>query len=158
MSARTQVAVAALVAVSLILASTTVYYYYQYSQTEASLRQALSRLKGVSYTVNVLIDYGGGLEKWHNGTIVPIGASLLNTTLTIAKVEYSPSNLGAFVTSIDGVRQDPSTNRYWIWWHWDFARKSWVPGGEASDVFKAYDGAIFAWQFTDVSKWPPNPP
>lgn len=147
-----------LVAVSLLTASTSTYYYFQYSRTAADLKQALSRLKGVSYTVDMLIDYGGGVKKWHNDTSIPIGASLLNATLTITKVEYTTSGLGAFVTSIDGVSQDPAKNRYWIWWYWDLARNAWVAGEEASDLLKPRDKAILAWQLADVSKWPPEPP
>lgn len=74
-------------------------------------------------TVNIGINYGNGTITWHNGTIVPSGEFLLNATMRVATVEFTnysgftgPGLPGAFVTSINGVAQNPAANLYWTYW------------------------------------------
>ncbi len=67
--------------------------------------------------VNIGINYGNGPVEWHNDTAVPSGEDLLNATMRVATVEHTSfAGLGAFVTGINEVRQDPGANLYWIYW------------------------------------------
>jgi len=67
--------------------------------------------------VNIGINYGTGPVEWHNNTIIPSGESLLNATMRVTTVEFSSyPGLGAFVTGINGVNQDPAANLYWTFW------------------------------------------
>lgn len=73
--------------------------------------------------VNIGINYGNSTIQWHNGTVVPFGQFLLNATMMVATVEFmnypgflGPGLPGAFVTSINGVRQNPAANLYWTYW------------------------------------------
>lgn len=70
--------------------------------------------------VNIGINYGAGAIEWHNDTMVPSGDTLLNATMSVATVEFTnfPA-MGAFVTSINGRSQNPSTNLYWMYWVYD---------------------------------------
>ena len=73
--------------------------------------------------VNIGINYGNGTIEWHNDTTVPSGEFLLNATMRVATVEFTnypgfsgPGLPGAFVTGINGVRQNPAANLYWTYW------------------------------------------
>lgn len=82
-----------------------------------STADAVAVSQPLTVTVNIGINYGSGSVEWHNGTIVPYGQDLLNATMQIAAVEsVNYAGLGAFVTGIKGVRQDPAANLYWTYW------------------------------------------
>ena len=68
--------------------------------------------------VSIGINYGTGPVVWpNNNTIVPSGESLLNATMRVATVEtLDYPGLGAFVTGINGVSQNPAANLYWTYW------------------------------------------
>jgi len=79
--------------------------------------------QGATVSVNIGIDYGSGAVEWHNSTVVPLGEFLLNATIGVATVEFTnfpgfpgPGLPGAFVTSINGVSQNPLANMYWTYW------------------------------------------
>ena len=68
-------------------------------------------------SVNIGINYGTGAVEWQNNTVVPSGEDLLNATMRVATVEFSSyPGLGAFVTGINGVSQNPTANLYWTFW------------------------------------------
>ena len=70
-----------------------------------------------SVAVNIGINYGTGPIEWHNNTVVPRSESLLNATMRVSTVEFSSyPGLGAFVTGINGIRQNPAANLYWTFW------------------------------------------
>ena len=73
-----------------------------------------------SVAVSIGINYGTGPIEWHNNTVVPRSESLLNATMRVSTVEFSSyPGLGAFVTGINGVRQNPAANLYWTFWVYD---------------------------------------
>jgi len=78
---------------------------------------AIAREQEGTVTVNIGINYGTDPVEWHNDTAVPFGESLLNATMRVANVEASIyPGLGAFVTGINGVNQNPAANLYWTFW------------------------------------------
>lgn len=48
--------------------------------------------------------------------------------------------------SINGVSNDWSRNRYWIWWCWR-SGEGWVEGGTAADL-ETVTGGIYCWSYS----------
>jgi len=95
-------------------------------------------------TVNIGINYGSGAVEWHNGTSVPSGENLLNATMRVATVEFTTyPGMGAFVTGINGVRQNPSANMYWIFWVYNPETKQYeMPQVGASAYALTFDQTV----------------
>jgi len=143
--------------VFLILASgVAVYFYLDNVEAHRRYNSLLSELEGVSLEVNLLIDYGNGSLVWHNKTLLPIGATLLNATLKVSRsVEYIGSDMGVFVTGIDGVgTKIVKKGYYWLWWRFDKAQGKWVLGETAADRFILQRGDTLAWVYEDTSAYP----
>jgi hypothetical protein len=79
---------------------------------------AMTVAQEATVRVNIGINYGTGPVEWpNNNTIVPSGENLLNATMRVATVEILDyPGLGAFVTGINGVSQNPAANLYWTFW------------------------------------------
>lgn len=93
--------------------------------------------------VNIKLDYGNDTIVWYNNTRVSVGESLLNATKTIATVGVNSSSMGAFVTSINDVGDDP--NAWWLWWYND---AGWAQGPVGADQWTLHDGDELAWVYT----------
>ncbi len=124
-------------------------------QLDKERQQLAEELDEIGVEINLLIDFGNGTRLWFNNTILPYGSSLLNATLVKAQpVKYTVSDMGVFVDEIMGV---PNSHPwYWLWWR--FEDNQWVMGETAADAAKLKDGGIYAWKYSDTSKWPPEPP
>lgn len=131
----------------LIVASYLAAYYYSESVHYRSLyERASADLKRLTMPVNILIDYGNETRTWHNDTLVPREASLLLATKVVARVEnITYPEMGAFVTSINGVGGE--ANRYWIWYIWNPEKKEWEWGPVASDKYILKEGDTVMWRY-----------
>ncbi len=153
-----------LLVISLIVVGTVAsYIFYQYSILEARYALLLKEVEGLTYRVNILIDYGNGTRVWYNSTLVPIGWSLYNATLKIAKVKatYFPQYDAYFVDSINGVGENKPPEKaswYWMIWLWDKENLAWKLSEVSSDKYLLKKDDIVAWVFQDTSIWPPKPP
>jgi hypothetical protein len=96
--------------------------------------------------VNTKLDYGNGTVKWFNSTKVPVNATLLTVSKINLDIKYSVSDLGAFVTSINGINGD--AHHYWAWSYYDEISKNWVPGSVGSDKWVLHDRDSAAWTYT----------
>jgi hypothetical protein len=122
-------------------------YYYTQSQSYLNSFENLSKeLTGVTMLANTKLDYGNGTVKWFNSTRVPLNATLLTVSKINIDVKYSVSNLGAFITSINGVSGD--AHHYWAWSYYDKGQRTWVPGPVGSDKWQLRDGDSVAWTYT----------
>ncbi len=122
-------------------------YYYSQAQSYMSSYESLSReVVGISMQVKMKLDYGNGTVKWFNSTRFPMNATLLTASKIDLTVKYSVSNLGAFVTSINGV--DGDSHHYWAWSYYDKSLGKWVPGPVGSDKWVLHDGDFIAWTYT----------
>lgn len=94
--------------------------------------------------VNIGINYGSGPVEWHNDTAVAHGEDLLNATMRLATVDHeSFAGLGAFVTGINDVRQDPAANLYWIYWVYDVETQQYqMPPVGASAYMLTFDQTV----------------
>jgi hypothetical protein len=147
---------AALLALFILSSGIAVYFYLDSVDANRRYRSLLSELEGVSLEINLLIDYGNGTQIWHNKTLLPIGATLLNATLKVSRsVEYIGSDMGVFVNGIDGVgTKIVKKGHYWLWWRFDWAQGEWMLGETAADRYVLQRGDTLAWVYEDTSTYP----
>jgi len=128
-------------------ASTTGLLGYNYLRFQ-EYDSLLSEYNAVTMRVNILIDYGKrGTEVWHNNTLVPQGATLLNATERVAVVQstYWPQYQATFVDAINGL---PTTQlHYWWWKYWDANSKEWKDGEVGADIYKLKPNETVMWQY-----------
>jgi len=130
----------------LIAASTIAAYYYgEYTKYQNFYTEVSQDLEALTMQVSILVDYGNGSREWHNNTRVPIGISLLNATLMVARVNYTLGEWGAFVNAINNVGGEPS--RYWIWYYWSQSASRWEMGPVASDAYILHHGNMLSWVY-----------
>jgi hypothetical protein len=150
------IAISILLLWSVIATCLAVYYHATYVESKERIYRELAR---IAIRVDLLIDYGNGTRRWHNDTLLPIGASVFNLTLTVAKVDYEPwPPYGMSVIAINDVRRDPERKFYWIWWYWNATTRKWTLGPVMSDKYMLNDGDIICWYYEKVVEWPPKPP
>ncbi len=122
-------------------------FYYSQAQSYKSDYESLSKeLVGISMRVNVKLDYGNGTVMWFNSTRVPMNATVLTVSKMDLDVKYSVSDLGAFVTSINGI--NGGSHHYWAWNYYEKSSKAWVLGPVGSDKWVLHDGDFVAWTYT----------
>ncbi len=114
----------------------------------------MSRVEGTLITVNLGIDYGNNTRVWLNNTDVLIGMTLFDVTKQLTDLNYTVSQYGVFVNSINGVEN--AYPYYWMWWIWDGAE--WILGEVGADSYTLKDGDTILWYYQDVSTWPPSKP
>ncbi len=137
-----------LLAWALVASLTATYYYNAYNDLSQKAHKK-------TIYVDIGINYGNGTVHWFNYTEARGGDTLLDVTVLVAEVNYTTSNFGAFVNSINNVN-NTSTNA-WIWWiHNQFG---WSEGPVACDKYVLGDNETLCWYYEDISTWPyPTPP
>jgi len=135
----------------IILGYASIYYYNEAVKYQDLYNQAVENLKQLRthMLVNVLIDYGNETREWYNETRILIGATLFDAIREIAKVNYTTSQFGVFVTAINGKGGDPGY--YWIWYIWNSTSTEWEIGPVAADGFTLHHGDIVAWRYEKPS-------
>ncbi len=119
-------------------------YYYLRFQEYASLSR---EYEAVTMRVNIAIDYGNGTTDWHNNTLVPLGATLLNATETVADVQCTPYPQYQAVF-IDAINDIPTTEtHYWWWKYWDAETHEWKDGEKGADIHKLKPLETVMWQY-----------
>jgi len=138
-----------LICLLIVAAYLAIYYYNESTYYKSLYEKAAAELEElkIPISVNILIDYGNGTQKWYNNTLVPRGkASLLQATKVVASVEsITYSGMGEFVTSINGVGGDPG--RYWIWYIWNKNEGKWDWGPVACDRYVLQEGDTVMWRY-----------
>jgi len=104
--------------------------------------------------VNILVSYGNGTKVWYNNTAIPLGSTAFKALLAIADVEYSESDFGVFVTSINGVVG--SSTHFWLYWGWDAENSEWIFPDVGASEYILHRGDTIAWVYE--SEYPPPPP
>ena len=139
---------ALLLCTTIVGAYSAFFFYGQSESYKAKYDSLMKQLQSLTILVNIKIDYGNGTAKWFNGTRVPLEASLLSATKTIAVVEYSTSEFGAFVTKINGVEGD--AKHFWGWSFFNPNEGRWEFGPVGSDKWILHDGDSVSWTFTTI--------
>lgn len=111
-------------------------------------------------TVNIGINYGNGTIAWHNGTVVLLSEFLLNATMRAATVEFTnysgftgPGLPGAFVTSINGVAQNPAANLYWTYWVYDPQTQQYVMGQVGAGSYALTSDQTVQWYYENAGSF-----
>ena len=135
----------------ILLGYVSIYYYNECTKYQKLYNQAVENLRQLKthMLVDVLIDYGNGTQEWHNGTRVPIGATLFDVTKEIAEINYTTGQFGVFVTAINGRGGEPGY--YWIWYIWNSTSAEWEIGLVAADAFTLHHGDMVSWVYEKPS-------
>jgi hypothetical protein len=140
------------------LATSVLGYYYLRFQEYVNLSR---EYEAVTMKVDIYIHYGNETNGiWHNNTIVPLGAALLNATGFVADSQFTYwSELGAaFIDSIDGVANNVTKGKSWFWWYWDTTSSKWILGEVGANQRMLHRRDIVAWTYQSYEIWPPPPP
>jgi hypothetical protein len=139
----------AIVCWAIVATFSTAFFYYQYTDL-------MERTRGTAIHVNLGLNYGNGTARWYNDTKATMGMTPLDITLLVAKTNYTPSGMGAFVNSIDNVKN--SNPSYWMWWTWT-SYSGWNEGPVACDKYVVADGETLYWYYENTTISPlPQPP
>jgi len=117
------------------------YYYMQHKQLEDTLKT----MQSLILKVNILINYGNETKEWHNATLVPIGATVFNATLAVAKVDYTFWGEYVLINAINEAQGTQDTG--WIWWIWDPSTSQWKSALEAANKHVLVDGDTIGWNY-----------
>lgn len=132
------------------------YYYLRFQEYANLLRE----YEAVTMRVDIYIHYGNESKGiWHNKTIVPLGATLLNVTGLVADIHYTYwPGTGVLIDSIDGVANSATEEKSWFWWYWDTTNSRWMLGEVGADQRILHRGDILGWAYQSYETWPPLPP
>lgn len=151
----------ALVGMLLPLGMSSLLLYSQLTVMEEKYRSTVKSLADLSYSVDLLINYGNGTKVWHNDSRVPLEYNLYNATVLITggkvKATYYPQYQTHFVNSIDGVGEskDPGRSSWaWITWYYNDALGRWESYDVGADMVTLKNRERVAWHYQDTSKYP----
>lgn len=144
---------------------TSLLLYSDLSSYEKRYDDVIESMDKISFSSDLLFNYGNGSKIWHNDTRLPLGIDLYNVTVLVSdgKINstYYPEYKSHFITSIDGVGSfnDPE-KLYWSWiaWYYDDVLGEWVSYDVSSDMVYPKNGDIIAWYFEDTSNYPDYTP
>ena len=142
---------------TIFLAGLSFQFYGRSLESETRYSTLLTKMNGIFYKIDFLINFGNGTKIWYNETLVPIGLDLLNLTLRITErdVEFTGGEYGSFVNSIKGVGANSSAKSLgWLWWHYGTYREGWTLGQVGANQYILSDRDIVAWYYQDTSKYP----
>jgi hypothetical protein len=134
----------ALLCTTIITGSYSIFLQSQINEIKDDNRKTLEELNKFTSKIDLMIDYGNGTQVWYNDTRIVPGESLLNITMEIAKVEFTMSEFGAFINSINGV--EGTQNNFWIW---NYYEDGWNMGMTGADKKYLHEGDIVSWEYTD---------
>lgn len=116
---------------------------------EINLAHSMTTPQQTTVSVNIGLNFGTGPIEWHNDTAVPSGESLLNATKTVATVEtVDYPGLGAFVTSINGISQNPAANLYWMFWVYSPQAQQYELGQVGASAYLLTSDQTVQWYYS----------
>jgi len=129
------------------------YYFNQYNIYQNEYENLASEMESI-LLVNVLVSYGNGTKTWYNNTALPLGSTAFKAIQAIADVEYTESEFGAFVTSVNGVVGN--TTHFWLYWGWDAENSEWIFPNVGASQYILHREDTIAWTYE--SEYPPPSP
>jgi hypothetical protein len=129
---------------TIITGSYSVFLRSQYIALKDVNQKILKELHELTSTVDIMINYGNGTKTWFNDTRIIPGESLLNVTKDITDLEYTMSEFGAFVSSINGI--EGTKDNFWIW---NYYEDGWKMGLTGAGQKYLHEGDIVTWKYTD---------
>ncbi len=150
-----------LVGAVILTSSLAGFYFYQFSIVNDAYSSTLASLDGLSYEIDLIINFGNGSTSYFNQTIIPIGFDMYNATIlaTGGRVDatYFPEFDAHFVNSIMGLSGDAGSG--WSAWAFDDITGEWRALEIGADSFILKDGQSVAWYhqgFDDFGEGQPN--
>ncbi len=120
--------------------------YYQTAQSQQKTITGLQSLvDDVAMKTTIGINYGNGTTAWINNTILPYDISLFNATLRVANVSYDVYSWGIYITGINGVMMNLSTNQYWVFETYN--NGTWEPIGVGATDYELHYNEIVMWSY-----------
>ncbi len=113
------------VTLSVVLGLTSLLLYSNLVAVEERYDDTIESLDKISFSVDILFNYGNGTLVWHNGTRLPMGVNFYNVTVLVSDgrldATYYPEYQSHFISSINGVGVgDDPDKLYWAWIAWFF--------------------------------------
>ena len=130
-----------------IVATTLTVYYYNECSTYKRLYKSLT---GKVVVVNIGIDYGNGTRTWYNGTMLPAGSTVLTALTAVSRVEYTYGPYGAYITSINGLKERIVSKKEgfsWMWYIYNATTGKLEYGPVAADRYTLSNGDIVLWRY-----------
>jgi hypothetical protein len=124
----------------------SIYYYNQLEEFTNNYETMLIEIEELTILVDIQLDYGNETIVWFNSTRLPVGASLFNATEKIAKIEFSETDFGIFILSINDVGGDDG--KFWLWNYYDSSLGEWVFGPVGSDYWILHEGDQVSWKYS----------
>ncbi|MEM2460767.1 MAG: DUF4430 domain-containing protein [Candidatus Hadarchaeales archaeon] len=138
----------AILVVLVVMAMGTVYLAYEVSD----LRDDLRELQGTILTVDVGVVIDNGEAELSHRLSLAKGATALDALKRVAKVEtkYYPG-LGEFITSINGLSNNPSEGKYWMFYIWE--NHQWKYASVGAGSYELRDGENVKFRY-EVPSYP----
>ena len=153
------------VALSVVLGLTSLLLYSNLVAVEERYDDTIESLDKISFSVDILFNYGNGTLVWHNGTRLPMGVNFYNVTVLVSDgrldATYYPEYQSHFILSINGVGVgDDPDKLYWAWIAWFFDQElgEWMHYDVSVDMVYPKEGDTLAWYFEDTSNYPDYEP
>ena len=148
-----------LVAMLVATAMMTLVFYGQLATSEERYRSTVASLDSISYSLDILFNFGNSTKVWHNDTRIPLGFNLYNATMLATrgdlKSTYYPQYQTHFMNSIEGVGGDSSKPSWaWMTWHFNESTGKWETYDIGADMVTLKSTNKVAWFYQDTSKYP----
>lgn len=109
----------------------------------------------------LIINYGNGISAPYCKYVkvrqvsfnltAPLGVTLFNATLAMAKVTYRKGVYGIYITSINGVKERILSSKEgysWLWYILDRTTGRFVLGPVACDKYVIKEGDVIMWKYS----------
>ncbi len=101
--------------------------------------------KALSYSVDMLVDYGNGTRNWFNDSAAQPGWNAYVLTLVLLggnlQASWYPQYGEHFVTGVNGVTGTDSKS----WFVWEFVGGAWTQAATGADYIQVHNGTVIAW-------------
>jgi len=129
----------AIILAFVVLGLALVYVGYQVYWLQTQFVERIEELKGLILKVEITIDYGNATKTevvW-----LTKGATALEALRRVATVETRYfAGLGEFIESIDGIRNNPESGKYWMWYVWSEKEGKWEYATVGAGSYRLKDG------------------
>ncbi|TDA31604.1 MAG: hypothetical protein DSO03_04550 [Hadesarchaea archaeon] len=137
----------AIVVVLVVMAMGTVYLAYEVSDLRADLKE----LQGTILTVDVGVVIDNGEAELSHRLSLAKGATALDALKRVAVVETEHYAWGEFITSINGLSNNPSEGKYWMFYIWE--NHQWKYASVGAGSYELRDGENVKFKY-EVPSYP----
>jgi hypothetical protein len=120
-------------------------------ETFAGFEAHIHELEGLILKVDVIVD-NGNMTKAETIYLTK-GATALEALRRVAVVETKYfAGLGEFIESIDGLRNNPESGKYWMFYIWNKEKADWEYATVGAGSYKLRDGDKIMYKY-EVPAW-----